>query len=1338
MLTDYLLDNGQAENNYVTTVSQGPLVFPIRIKSTRNTDIPIHHLLCDVPIESQCLDVLAAADTSGVTQKDISIALNIDEHRILSRILEKMVDLKITHGLEQLGAVRYLEFEGRVRRYRYFTYAASIRNNENSSYVPPPLPETDFDESKCYERHILEDLPHTMKEFQNYCKLIKMSGGNRNIIMNNRNQLFMKSKILLNRDGTPRKKSRYLLNKEKKLAEQAAAQARAAKASDNPSPSTTTDTSGAPLPIHSFFTAQKPSRRGRPAAKPKPPSSKEPTPILAPLEGPAPTPTFTENVVPCPAVDTSRKSCPTTVIKPAKKTKMTQSTLDEPASKKRKSNNAESTEVIEKRTTRSGRVIPYIDANEPNSVTEDLEQTVTESTSELAAESMSIEAASHEAMNIDTDSSKPTEATQTPETVDESHQSQEEPTSTEAAVADPTSEPSEAMNIDTDLSKPTEATQIPEAVDESHQSQMEPTATDLPEPAVESSSTSTSAKAKEQTSSHSHIIVKPVVPKQAKRRLIADYFTKVPKSTPRKPIEISPTPSPQPASPSNNIESNTQSDVNAASELEVSAVSESETNTVAQSNSNIDAMPVSEVNVASQASVASESAVNAAPQQADDVANEQIRNEPNEESIAMEVSDNQAAMSNQQPSTASPSPNVSEISTYKRCYHHKRKDMQVNSYLEARIKVMYEYLEEIPIAEMGKAFIDEFTKRADAQNKNSKHTIDNKTMWKTALELEKRGQAKTRVVECHLLNGRSYQRKLVLHRDMDTESTEYKDFVAYIQERRTIQQMRKAPKRVEKFKEPVLRLSEQIEIMQKEAKELSESGKTKEAIQLEHRINDLSKNLEKFGRALRTSGVSSWLIDAMQNGWINARMIRVKVFHKYIFRLFEDNLQGVDQQKHTVTITAIIDNMTLHLFSQVIGIFRATPLIEEYARTGEHQQMKLVDLPDDFKKEIFDQNTKFLRRIRLLLNTLQYLRIMTAQYTQIQNSENFDTIEYASLAPSYKLEKKVPIIDRTKRDEPVLREHNIDAMEDLLQYWTDLRYVSTFKNAVVEEQKELSNPHEKEIRRSLCSIKNWSTKSVFSRLQRKRLNELVDRANRKTPLDEPMVMKGLAEELQISFDVVKSYYEKVAAALERRYNLAMKQRMVNIHLGKFRRRKRSRISKYNVYEGRRVINFDSEHAFLIQQQSKKASGHRRDKAGAGYLDNMQNLPVIREGDDLNQKPKRKKKLGWTEQEEEILLYVYAILKHRSKNNGGKFWWAPAAQVFSDKDISTARHRITKLMAQPLISEKFESYLVQWGIFYKEGLANGDIKDEHPDDNINVDLLSYMEYFILRLQGQNER
>lgn len=81
--------------------------------------------------------------------------------------MEKLCELTDI-GLQRYGAGRLLEFEGRQRRYRYYTYRNYKRLHEGIDIEIPPLPEQEMDETNLFESDYFIDTVHTLKSFKKY------------------------------------------------------------------------------------------------------------------------------------------------------------------------------------------------------------------------------------------------------------------------------------------------------------------------------------------------------------------------------------------------------------------------------------------------------------------------------------------------------------------------------------------------------------------------------------------------------------------------------------------------------------------------------------------------------------------------------------------------------------------------------------------------------------------------------------------------------------------------------------------------------------------------------------------------------------------------------------------------------------------------------------------------------------------------------------------------------------------------------------------------------------------------------------------------------------------
>ncbi|KAI9280039.1 hypothetical protein BY458DRAFT_451465 [Sporodiniella umbellata] len=138
-------ENGQVEPSLVEDIT-----FPYRIKSSKGSEVPILHYLHDFSFLTQLYQVIEASGTQGVTAKDIMFALNTDENRLLYKVLEDIIRASMLNK-GYYSIQREFEFEGRSRRYRYFTKEFYLKTKENKEQNLPMLPEMPYNFPSCEE-----------------------------------------------------------------------------------------------------------------------------------------------------------------------------------------------------------------------------------------------------------------------------------------------------------------------------------------------------------------------------------------------------------------------------------------------------------------------------------------------------------------------------------------------------------------------------------------------------------------------------------------------------------------------------------------------------------------------------------------------------------------------------------------------------------------------------------------------------------------------------------------------------------------------------------------------------------------------------------------------------------------------------------------------------------------------------------------------------------------------------------------------------------------------------------------------------------------------------------
>ncbi|KAI9266422.1 hypothetical protein EDC94DRAFT_516058 [Helicostylum pulchrum] len=669
---------------------------------------------------------------------------------------------------------------------------------------------------------------------------------------------------------------------------------------------------------------------------------------------------------------------------------------------------------------------------------------------------------------------------------------------------------------------------------------------------------------------------------------------------------------------------------------------------------------------------------------------------------------------------------------------------QVNVYMETRLKVLYALLQDQPMWELSQDLKAAYTEKAETMFGPIKYAVCNKTLWRSARILAERGKAKTDTLICPLWNGDTVERKILVRNDVDMNGKEYITFKKRAIERRTMQVNRTPNMSLENTPASIERLEERIARLKEELRVLQESDQVVEAKILQERIDDLSNNAQMF-RPVVHSKPEAWLIARIQFGWIHARMLRIKAMYMYVYKLMtsDEDINGVDKLNRTIDTSAIVNNMTLSLMCQVVGILRPAGFIVEFTRNPDNMNLRYHELPSHVKAEVFSDKNAFRRRLRSLMASLEYLDFVKPN---IWDYKKVDSQVYSSLAANYILCDKVPIKDRKRIGQPVIREHKMESASEVSNFWGELQYNCTHGQVPIPEE-ELEPPPDnswvEELWRGMYHTPNWSNTSVFTRLQRKILNSYVDKVKSTTPVENTTVCLDISKETNLSVQTVRRYYEKVEVALSRKNQ----DRKMKEYRKKFYPTRASR-KKPNPIGGRRVINLSSTRAF--KQTNRKSAGTyvqsqgslslednekiRNDSKSKGFeinLDDLNKAPVISGPANLvTVRQGRIKRSSWNSHEDDLIIYGYAIARQRA--NGFAVRWFPINALFPSKPSSAARHRLGRLVADPRYAEQLENATNQWARFYLEGMESGEIRDPDPTEVTNYDLLSYLAYFIKRL------
>ncbi|KAI9302161.1 hypothetical protein BJ944DRAFT_124919 [Cunninghamella echinulata] len=713
----------------------------------------------------------------------------------------------------------------------------------------------------------------------------------------------------------------------------------------------------------------------------------------------------------------------------------------------------------------------------------------------------------------------------------------------------------------------------------------------------------------------------------------------------------------------------------------------------------------------------------------------------------------------QQPPRTAKGPKMKK-ETSKNAYLEQR-----NIYLERRKNIILAVLEEKNIIEYGYDLRDSYEQKRQEMYEEATKTspkIDLKTLWRTVLVLEKENKLQIYTGNVLLLNGSQIERTIILHNSIDKDGAKIKEYFDFLHEKKVLQPHITKMKTIERTDIVVERLHERLKRMEQSKDEALANNNHLEAKRIENNMNSILANADKSSLTIQSSqkALGNQVLVATQFGFVNSRLIRAKIFHQYLFGLFTkenpdfnssissyiDN-NNSDHPSTTISSSKIIQNLTIGIICKVVGVFFPDDDFKAFIKNEENYDMKLVDLPDNIRGTVFKSDNKFRYRLRVLFDLLAFLGVVELVNDietdfDLRPTLNKTIKSPSNLALAYKLHTKTAIHNFRLPDHPVIKEVAIDSPSNIMLYWSDLQYFSTTFDAESGESEQpfIKNSADTIHLRALHTLKNWSTNYVYTNEQREILNKHVDVVNRKTPMNNPVLCKLIAEEIGSTTDIIRAYYRRVQNTMTRQQQKNEDRLRNKISGLKIRRRKP--LKPHERDNGAlKAISLSTTNPFKVGNQNLSISEKLAKKQNnslqstAAYLDDT--APVLNNADIYTKlKGKRTPRIRWTPEDEEILKISYIILKHRSEF-GHRFYWKNAQEVLPNYSTSHCMRRISALKDKPDQRELIQQMQVKWRFYYNHGVKNGDLRVWNYVSDKEFRMVDYLSYYIIQEQKSVE-
>ncbi|KAI8882241.1 hypothetical protein K501DRAFT_334165 [Backusella circina FSU 941] len=637
----------------------------------------------------------------------------------------------------------------------------------------------------------------------------------------------------------------------------------------------------------------------------------------------------------------------------------------------------------------------------------------------------------------------------------------------------------------------------------------------------------------------------------------------------------------------------------------------------------------------------------------------------------------------------------------------------VNRYMELRKKTIMTILETEAAFVSNKACMEVFVKVYNQLSTvKATHTPQKRTILNSAEELEKEGLVHLKMKPVCVYGGKTIEYFIVVPKSMDLEGEEFKKIYNDIGFDKSIHGVVPQFEKIQRFDAPVERLDDRLEKIKKDLEEKRKTRSARQTDAIEYNIDRYASNAKSITKVEKnyTSPLGSeWRLRLEQSGFISAKMYRARALHKHIFNIWLEQGDILHEDSTIIPAVDIIGKMTAHFYLQVIGIRNMPLAVKEFLCDLKNANMALEDFPEDIASTIFSGVSKMRQFLRMLLSILTFLGLIEPE----KNDANM-------IHTAYRIIKTVDLYDiRYKKEFVNVKQYTITDEESFNMYWDALKYLVTLRHELVKEH--LAPPvkigYDQANFTSIFASRSWTTSYHYTPEQLDLLNYYVDREKFKTPLSNLNHCAEISQIAGLSVESVHSFYEKLQKRLD--YQLE--------------RKTTKEIQSTSGIQIRRRHRFNGNFARTgIVRKGNIVTTRYCSTAKQGATEDQDILTV--EGDTINYdqlKKYRGKRVLWSDQEDEILMYSYIVMRGRLSANRD-FRWSPATRLLPNRTNNSCRNRFDKMIMKSRHRERVIAYERLWARFYKEGIQRGDIVDERPDDPINFDIITFMEYFIIRL------
>lgn len=651
-----------------------------------------------------------------------------------------------------------------------------------------------------------------------------------------------------------------------------------------------------------------------------------------------------------------------------------------------------------------------------------------------------------------------------------------------------------------------------------------------------------------------------------------------------------------------------------------------------------------------------------------------------------------------------------------------------------RMQILLTILERDKVRELNNILMDDF-KKLEFEGEEVHHSVDRRTVSRLGEKLEK--EKKARVIKCSipLLNGSILSKTLLLPSSVSPSDAIVQDYIEKLRERNTL-----TGKQIQKPKnESSERISDNKHIETTSASVITADAKS-------HTSSTGEKDTSSSSAYIASS---NWRVVAKHYGWISASMLRIKMLHKHMLRMAIHAPNGDSRPTNLRLSTAkVISQLTLKMFLQLFGVHERLPVLDAYLETDANANTTIEDLPKQLRAELFQGNNKYRRSLRQCINTMCTLQLLT---TPVQENDS------NRLAVNCELQATVPLRNYREPGHPITRYVPMETLEDHKRYWEELQFISTGHSLNIKGMAESSEkqgganiPKLPDNLAGITSMSSWFIKFDLSRQCREILEKHVDRSKNTTPYKDLRACIQIANECDISVQLVREYYKSVEYPYNKNKNKAAARKSNPADISKTESRNtivEQLLNSPNVQQAALPkAHFMTTTVSVNRSVSRKHSSQTQETSTHGTAGNDLQIcndsvssvvPDSKYNIDIENMRDLAKYgstyTSWKPEEMELLLYSYVILRHRSKY--AKFRWGAIQQVLPKRTPEVCRHQMTKILRVHDKKQTITKLIESWHSIYYEAIDKEDLKDPNILDMVNFDLSGQLRFFLHKLRDQ---